>query len=126
MDRVQYTLNLVAEEGTEIAQAAAKALRFGLFDTDPKKGITNLQALVGELNDLRGVLNLLVEELESLGIKVDGLDDQAAIEAKEAKVLKWSARSIANGTLREELQDLTIVRLLEALKQTSAGTTENG
>lgn len=126
MDRVQYVVNLISEEGSEIAQAADKALRFGLFDTDPKKGITNLQALVGELNDLQAVLSLLVEELTELGIPIEGLDDPVAIDAKVNKVLKWAARSKDNGTLREGLQDLTIVRLLEAMKQTSAGTSDNG
>lgn len=105
MNPLEYVLNLVAEEATEVAGAAHKALRFGLDDLDPATGISNKDQLVKEWNDLRATLRMLEEQLAEVGDSLTGLDDEAAIEAKIQKVLKWSRRSVANGTLVETIKD---------------------
>jgi hypothetical protein len=114
MDRIQYVLNGLSEEATELGQASCKALRFGLLDVDPKTGQTNLQHVVNEYNDVKAMLKLLEEELSHLGIPLEGLDAPSAIQAKITKFLKWGARSMANGTLQDDLQDRTIIHAAQA------------
>jgi|GEM_PF-806225 len=62
MNAIQHLLVCLGEEGAEVAQDAAKALRFGLADTNCLKpdGPTNAERLVNELNDLLGVAEMLV------------------------------------------------------------------
>lgn len=52
MNKLEYLLGCLAEEGGEIVQAACKANRFGLYDKHPKRGdTTNEQDIVAEFND---------------------------------------------------------------------------
>lgn len=61
MNDTEHLLVCLAEECSEVAQACAKSLRFGLDDRnvlDPK-GPTNREQLMAELNDLVGVMRML-------------------------------------------------------------------
>lgn len=130
MDRLQYAVNGLGEEASELGQACAKGLRFGLMDTDPKTGKTNLQRIVDEYNDVRALINLVGEELAALGIPLEGVDDPAAIETKTAKFIKWGKRSIDNGILVAQVQDLSVKRAVAAKASlpplSVAGTQDNG
>jgi NTP pyrophosphatase (non-canonical NTP hydrolase) len=98
----EHLLTCLAEESGEIAQAAHKALRFGIDDGYPGTERTNRRDIVQEVNDLIGVLELLCEN----GIRLDGLLDREAIEAKKTKVKKYMEYAVERGCL-----DLTGARL---------------
>ena len=63
MNITEHLLTCVAEEGAEIAQDADKSLRFGLLDVNflIPNGPNNTERLVNELNDLLGVVDMLVK-----------------------------------------------------------------
>lgn len=100
MDQLQYVANLVAEEASEIAQAALKISRFGVKSVDPATGVTSLQKLIAELNDLEATLLLLDEELGPQGLSLQGRGDQKAIDDKIQKILKYAGVSIERKLLR--------------------------
>jgi len=98
----EHMLTCVAEECSEVAQislrlaqAANKALRFGLHDGYPDTERTNRNDLVREFNDLVGAL----EGLQECGVELPGLFDRTAIDAKKAKILKWMEHAESLGTL---------------------------
>ncbi len=74
----QYLLYCIAEEAGEVAQAAAKALRFGM--EDEHEGKTCAERLLNEIHDLVAVYALLAP---------DATFDEEAIQAKQEKVLKY-------------------------------------
>ena len=69
MDYIEHLLTICAEECCEVSKEIHKALRFGLDDQvtlDPHgprgtTGPTNRDKIVEELNDLMGVVKMLVE-----------------------------------------------------------------
>ena len=102
MNSKEHLLVCAAEEAGEIAtvslalqKSISKSLRFGLRDINPLKGMENARMLAGELNDLSGVVEMLLES----GVKLPGLGDRGAIEAKKAKVLRYMGLATQNGTL---------------------------
>lgn len=103
LDPLHYALNLVGEEGSEVAHVVNKVLRFGLFDNRPKTGETNLQVLQGELTDLMANIRILNLELVKNGLPPLRLDDEEGIERKFRKVEFYANRSIERGTLSEPL-----------------------
>ncbi len=64
MNKIEYLLVCLNEECVEIAKDATKALRFGLNDRNElaPDSKTNAERLMSEVNDLLGVMNMLVEE----------------------------------------------------------------
>lgn len=74
----QYLLYCIAEEAGEVAQAAAKALRFGM--EDEHEGKTCAERLLSEIHDLVAVYALLAP---------DATFDEEAIEAKQEKVKQY-------------------------------------
>lgn len=104
MNKIEYMVGIVGEEATEVTKACHKANRFGLDDTDPATGLTNRQTIVAELNDLEGAVRLLREVLQEGGTDLVGLGDEGAINAKIDKILHYAKRSIANGTLVEDVR----------------------
>lgn len=68
MNYTEHLLTVAAEECGEVAKEIHKALRFGLDDKvtlDPfgprgTTGPTNREKIVEELNDLMGVINMLI------------------------------------------------------------------
>lgn len=55
----QHLLVILAEEATELAQAATKAIRFGTARTEPYQDQTNLDRLVEELSDVLALTDML-------------------------------------------------------------------
>mgnify|MGYP000673961842 CR=1 FL=1 len=77
MDKnTQYYLDKLQEESAEIIQAVSKIRRFGPDNHHPERKETNLQELVGELEDFLALL--------------------AALEAKKIFDLTLSQQNISN------------------------------
>lgn len=70
MNRIEHLLACLAEECGEVAKECHKAQRFGLDDQvtlDPEgprglEGPTNREKIIMELNDLLGVVDMMVAE----------------------------------------------------------------
>lgn len=94
MNKREYLLTCLSEEGAELSQAAGKALRFGLDDTYYTE--SPREAIIREFNDLVGVLELLNEN----GVDFKKLHRRELIEAKKKKVKKFMEYSKEKGTLK--------------------------
>jgi len=92
MNATEHLLTCLAEECGEVAKECHKALRFGLDDKvtmDPNgprgtTGPTNAEKIVEELNDLIGVVNMLVTRGQLPG-------DWQCAERQQRKALKVTA-----------------------------------
>lgn len=94
MNKIEHLLVCLGEECSEIQQATAKALRFGLDDGNPDGTTTNLEDIEKELVDLLGVVSLLKDE----GIiNIDTADPRIA--EKKAKVQKYMKYAEQKGKL---------------------------
>ena len=58
-ENTQYYLDKMQEEAAEIIQAVSKIRRFGPDNHHPERKATNLQELVGELEDFLALLAAL-------------------------------------------------------------------
>lgn len=61
MTETELALTILAEECSEVAKACSKALRFGLTHFWEKEGVTNEEAIMIELDDVRFMVKKLVE-----------------------------------------------------------------
>lgn len=98
MNVVEHLLTCLAEEGGEVAKECCKILRFGLDDYcpyDPEQ-TPNRVRLVNELNDLLGVVLLLVEE----GVLPEGWEDRGAQYKKMKKVVRHMGYAETAGALQ--------------------------
>lgn len=91
MNRIELLLTCLAEEASEISQAASKMNRFSMHRLFPGRGNTNAQIAHLELDDLLAVVEMLNEEF---GFGYEPNRDNIA-----AKKLKVNAMN----TLHEEL-----------------------
>ena len=84
----QALLICLIEECAEVTQAATKALRFGLHDTEPMGEYNNMQVLSQEIGDLLGTLDALKEYIK--------LDDNCFAKARKSKPerIKFYSRGI--------------------------------
>jgi NTP pyrophosphatase (non-canonical NTP hydrolase) len=73
MNNTQYALIKIAEEASEVAQAATKALRFGLDSACPVTKITNADKLIDEMGDLCIAVASL-EEATGIQVKISEED----------------------------------------------------
>lgn len=94
MDKKEHLLTCLAEECTEIAHCATKALRFGLDDSEPGKDTTNAQRIRQELDDLSVIVQMICEEE-----MINPWHNVDAMKAKREKVEKYMAYAIELGTL---------------------------
>lgn len=85
MNEREELLLLLMEELSEVAQAASKMIRFG--DSDSYKGITNLENLNIEWNDVLAIAKLLKDH----GIELR--EDKELQDIKLTKLKKWRAYS---------------------------------
>jgi len=97
MNETEYLLTCIAEECNEVSQRCTKALRFGLFETQPGQPYNNLERIIYEYNDLVTVLLML---LTSINANEDILDPDS-VEEKARKVKNLMEYSRAQGTLKD-------------------------
>jgi NTP pyrophosphatase (non-canonical NTP hydrolase) len=94
MTREEHLLIILAEECNEVAQRAAKALRFKLTDPDgkePNQPYTNKDRLILEINDLLAVIEMVFGEQDIVS--------QMLKDDKKKKVEKYLELSKKLGTL---------------------------
>lgn len=96
MTREEHLLVILAEECGEVIKEVAKALRFGLDDHKPGEKETNRENIELELNDMLGVVNMLVSG-GSLNMNIKSNLYQ---EAKQRKVEKYLLYSENVGKLK--------------------------
>lgn len=82
LDRLQYLLGKLAEEGVEIAHISLKTQQFGLdSDNDGLLELTNREHIHKELNDLFAIVKMLNDECQ-----LDYDPNEAMIKKKMTKV----------------------------------------
>lgn len=96
MDRTEYLLASLAEECAEVAQRATKAMRFGVTEVQPGQPLNNAERIMGELEDIRVIVELLREE----GVLPVGPIDGEVWDRKIAKVRKFMAYAEECGALK--------------------------
>ncbi len=87
MTTQEHLLSIAAEECSEVAQRASKALRFGLDEIQPGQPLTNAERIMEEFDDLRAVIGML-QDRALLPCSV-----ARRIEEKKTKVQKFLAYS---------------------------------
>ena len=120
MTLIQHLLLQLGEEGSEIQQATSKSIRFGLCDiythisedgkeTVKKEMGDNRHRLVGELNDLLALAEMLV----NLGVLPENWESDDLKDQKKAKVLRYLRYSRKVGTLDQPLgKEMSAIGLL--------------
>ncbi len=100
MNQEEYLLVCLMEESSEIAQAAAKSLRFGLDDTHPDRPTeTNELDLLTEYYQLLTVMELLQENDKIK--KLSPTEIQEIKDKKKSKLTEYMSYSQDKGKLRE-------------------------
>ena len=106
MNALNHLLVCLAEECGEVAKECHKALRFGIDDKltlDPHgargtEGPTNRDKIVGELNDLMGVVLMLVQR----GVIPEDWQDWSKQDAKTHRVAAYMDYAVRIGALNRE------------------------
>lgn len=96
MTKAQHALLKLAEEATEVAGRAMKAMQFGMDEVEPGQPLTNLKRLELEVMDLHAAMFRL-HELDVLKSDLDNEALKAHILAKDSKVDRYYALSKALG-----------------------------
>ena len=89
MNQTEHLLTVLAEEGSEVAQQACKANRFGLSDCEPGGAETNKRRIEREMAQALAVF-------EMLGYRIREYDKVA----KKVKVRKYMKYARRRGTLQ--------------------------
>ena len=79
MKRLNYLLTKLAEEASEVSQAALKCSLFGLDDHHPERTTTNVQELEQEMVDILAVFAIIQQEF---GILSSLSEEEARTAAK--------------------------------------------
>jgi len=113
MNLNEHLFVVAGEEATEVASAAldlthelnkaaldlskvfSKVLRFGTKGVYQLTQQTTINELIGELNDLEAVVEMIIEA----GIELPGLHDRKAIDNKKEKVRYYMKEAVNNRTL---------------------------
>lgn len=98
MTRTEHLLSIVAEECSEVAQRATKALRFGLHETQPGQSFSNAVRIMREYYDLVSVLEMLQDDGE---LPTLSQDRAVLIENHGIQIEKYLSYSRECGTLQE-------------------------
>jgi len=62
MNKIEYLMTVLSEECAEVAELCSKVNRFGIDNIAPDETLSNRKRLINELNDIYGVVALLMEE----------------------------------------------------------------
>jgi hypothetical protein len=100
LTKQEHLLVKLNEECVEISKEVSKGLLFGISDRFPVVTISPSvkEKLIGELNDLMGVVHMLVEE----GVLPENWQDRDKQLAKRVKVLKYMKYARERGRLEPE------------------------
>lgn len=100
MNRAEYLLNVVGEEGSEVAHRVSKALRFGADEVQPGQPDTNGERLRFEVYDVISTYLIAAEENDGLPpLHLDADIIAQVTRTKRAKIEKFMAISREQGTL---------------------------
>lgn len=99
MTREEHLLVIIAEECSEIAKCATKALRFGLNSCGPGVPDTNARLMCIACADLQAVLEMLAASDCMFQLIANSIDMKEAMAAKKAKVERMLERSAERGRL---------------------------
>lgn len=102
MNRTEYLLVKLAEECSEVAQRATKALTFGLDEVQEGQKLTNSERILLEFNDLLAVIDMLKDEAV---FDEDNIVNKQLMEDKKQKIEKYMLYSQQIGTLDERYGD---------------------
>lgn len=97
---IDHLLTCLAEEAVEVAQRVCKIQRFGIDEIQEGKTETNRKRLEGELKDLLGVMDMLIER-DVLNAEI--YNDFIAAQLKENRVLKYMDYARQKGTLEPKV-----------------------
>ena len=110
MNRLEHLLTITAEECNEVGQRVAKALRFGLSNTEPGSEMNNMERILQEYTDLIAALEMVGEELKKsedknlrkIGFNLKEIHNGRYVEkqTKKNKVEKYFEISRKEGTLK--------------------------
>lgn len=100
---LQHLLFCLNEECLEVAKEVDKSLRFGIDDTNflIPDGPTNRQRIVDELNDLMGVVKMMIVH----GVIPADWLNAAKMNAKVEKVLDCMGYAQEVGTMEDNIND---------------------
>lgn len=96
----QLLLLKLAEEASEVAQRASKAIQFGLGEVQPGQELDNADRLTGEVIDFLAVLDMLVDR-GMIVLPGEG-EFRVRVREKNAKILKYARMSHQRGELAED------------------------
>ena len=100
MNRAEYLLSIVGEEGSEVAHRTSKAMRFGVVEIQPGQPDTNGERLRFEVYDVIATYLIAAEENEGLPPLHLDADIIAQLTAtKRAKIEKFMAISREQGVI---------------------------
>lgn len=94
MTKVEILLECLMEECAEVIQRITKAQRFGLKEKQKDQDLTNEQRIKYELDDLKTVIELLLNE----GLLIS----PEYSFSKETKLIKYLELSRKEGRLQEQ------------------------
>lgn len=109
MDKVQYLLTCISEEGAEVIKEACKSARFGPLNEYRDQGL-NFKLLLKEFYELFAVTQMAAEELG-----LEPSTDQIAfwVEDKRRRVLDTMVQSQTLGMLDQEAAPAAFLGPLE-------------
>lgn len=123
LSQEQYLYLKLSEEGSEIAQIAAKTIQFTTDEKRPDQPFTNKERIHQEINDLIGVIRLLNRDHNFGYVIPDVANDHngtlsehsfielrdynnAAVLAKEEKIKKYRGYSEELGTVEKPVESV--------------------
>lgn len=92
MTRTEHLLVILMEECAEVAHRASKCLRFGFKECEPGHGLSNINRLQQELDDLNATARLTGLAMPMVSSEIE--------QAKHAKIERFLAHSRECGTLK--------------------------
>ena len=98
MTRTEHLLVILAEECGEVAQRAAKALRFSLEQIEPGQTLTNADRISREIADLWAV----IEMLDDTGALRMPVNSRELVAKKRARIEEYFKLSRELGTLEDD------------------------